>query len=59
MLNLGSKTSPSSQIFTIPSDFLNHAETLRQGHFFDLHVIVFVKNDRITISVPVILSVYR
>ena len=59
MLNLGSKTLPSSQIYTIPSDFWNHAETLKQGHFLDLHVIVFVKNDRITISVPIILSINR
>ena len=57
MLNLGSKTSPSSQIFTIPSNFRNHAVTPRQGHFLDLHVIVFVKNDRITVSVPIILSI--
>ena len=49
----------SSQIFTILSGFLNHAETLRQGHFLDLHVIVFVKNDRIAISFPIILSVNR
>ena len=57
MLNLGLKTSPSSQIFTIPSDFRNHAETLRQGDFPDLHVIVFVKNDQITILVPTFLSI--
>ena len=59
MLNLGSKTSLSSHIFTIPSTFRDHAETLRQGHFLDLHTIVFVKNDQITISVPIILSIYR
>ena len=42
MLNLGSKTSSSSQIFTIRSGFLKHAETLGQWHFLDLHAIVFV-----------------
>ena len=57
MLNLGSKTSPRTQIFTIPSNFRNHAETPRQEHFLDLHIIVFVKNDRITVSVPIILSI--
>ena len=57
MLNLGSKTSPRSQIFTIPSNFRNHVETPRQGHFLDLHVTDFVKNDRITVSVPIILSI--
>ena len=59
MLNLGSKTSLSSQNFTIPSNFRNHAETLRQGHFLDLHVIVFVKNDRITVSVPINLRINK
>ena len=59
MLNLGSKTSLSSQNFTMPSNFRNHAETLRQGHFLDLHGIVFVINDLITISVSIILSINR
>ena len=38
MLNLGSKTSTSSLIFSIPSNFRNHrwgTETLRQEYFFD------------------------
>ena len=54
---LSSKTSPSSQIFSIHVIFQNTAEALRQGHFLDLHVIVFVKNDRFTISVLIILSI--
>ena len=59
MLNLGSKTSSSSQIFTIPSNFRNQAEALKQGHFLDLHVIVFIKYYWITISVTIILSINR
>ena len=31
------------------------AGALRQGYFFDLIVTVFVKNDRITVSVPIII----
>ena len=49
MLNLGSKTSTSSQIVSIPSNFRNH--------FVDLHVVVFIKNDRLTISIPIILNI--
>ena len=30
---------------------------MRQEHFLDLHVIAFVKNGLITISVPIILSI--
>ena len=59
MLNLGSRTSPSSQTFSISVIFETTTEALRQGHFLDLHVIVFVNNDRITISVPIILSINR
>ena len=56
MLNLGSKTWPSSQILVSPVIFETTAGTLRQGHFLDLNVIAFCKNDRITISVPIILA---
>ena len=49
MVNLGSKTSISSQIFSIPSNLRNH--------FLDLHAVAFVKNDRLTISVPIILNI--
>ena len=57
MLNLGSETSPSSQILSIPVIFESTAGAQRQEHFFDLHVIVFVKNCRPTTSVPIILSI--
>ena len=57
MLSLGSKTWPSSQILVSPVIFETTAGTLRQGHFLDLNVIAFCKNDRITISVPIILSI--
>ena len=59
MLSLGSKTSLSSQVLLFPVVFETNAGTLRQGHFLDLHVNFFVKNDRITISVPVILSINK
>ena len=57
MLNLGSKTSPSSQIFSIPSNFRNHRWGTETGAFPWPSCIVFVKNDRITILVPIILSI--
>ena len=44
MFNLGSKTSPRSQILVFPVIFETIAEALRQENFLDLHVIVFVKN---------------
>ena len=37
--------------------FETTAGALRQKHFFDLHVIVLVKNGRITTSLPIILSI--
>ena len=57
MLNLVSKASPSSQVFGIPSNFGSHHLGTEAGHLLHLHVIVFVKNDRIAISVSVILSI--
>ena len=57
MLNLGLKTFPSSEILVFPVISETTAEALRQGHFLDLHVIVFVKNDRFIISVSIILSI--
>ena len=37
--------------------FETTTEALWQGRFFDLPVIIFVKKDRITLSVPIILSI--
>ena len=37
--------------------FETTTEALWQGRFFDLPVIIFVKKDRITISVPIIWSI--
>ena len=56
MLNLGSETYPVFNFFVFPVIFENTAGVLRQGHFLDLCVIAFVKNDWITISVSIILS---
>ena len=55
MLNLGSKNSPISQIFSIPSNLQNHRWVLRQEHFLDLHLIVYIKNGQITTSIPVVI----
>ena len=57
MLNLGSKTSPSSLVFSIPSNFRNHCWGTETGIFAWPSCIAFVKNDRITISVPIIVSI--
>ena len=57
MLNLAQKPHPVVKILVFPIIFETTARVLRQEHFFDQHVIVFVKNDRITISVPIILSI--
>ena len=59
MLTLGSKTSPSSQAFLFPVIFETTTGALRQRHFLDLHDIDFVKNDRITVSVPITLNKNR
>ena len=56
MLNLGSKSSPSSHIFSISIKFWNHRWGTDTGVFPWLQCICFVKNDRITISVSIILS---
>ena len=56
MLNLDSKNSSSCQISSIPRNFQSTAGALRHDHLFDLHVIVFIKNGRITTSAPIILS---
>ena len=57
MLNLASKTSPSSQTFSISSNFQSHCWGIETGAFPWPLCIVFVKNDRITILVPVILTI--
>ena len=57
MLNLSQKPHPVVKILVFPIIFETTSRVLRQEHFFDQHVIVFVKNDRITISVPIILSI--
>ena len=57
MLNLGSKASTSSQIFSISSNFWNHHWGSKPGAFPWSSCIVSVKNDRITILVPIILRI--
>ena len=57
MLNLAQKQHPVVKVLVFPIIFETTARALRQEHFFDPHVIVFVKNDWITISVPIILSI--
>ena len=57
MLNLGSKTSPSSQIFSLSSNFWNHRWGTETGVFPWPSCTVFVKNGRFTILVPIILSI--
>ena len=59
MLNLGSKTSPSIQIFSIPSNFRSHCWGTETGAFPWSACIVFVKNHQVTISVPLILSINK
>ena len=51
------KNHTAVKVLVFPIIFETTARALRQGHFFDPHVIVFVKNDWITISVPIILSI--
>ena len=57
MLNFGSKLHPVVKFLAFPVIFETTTRALRQEHFLDLHVIVFVKNGRITTSVPIILSI--
>ena len=57
MLNVAQKLHPVVKILVFPIIFETTARVLRQGHFFDPHVIVFQKNDRITMSVPIILGI--
>ena len=49
MLNLGSNTYPVVKLLVF--------RVTETGHFLDLHAIGFVKNDRIAILVPIILSI--
>ena len=57
MLNLGSKLHPVVKFLAFPVIFETTTGALRQEHFLDLHVIIFVKNGRITTSVPIMLSI--
>ena len=57
MLNLAQKLHPAVKFLVFPVIFETTAWALRQGYFLDLYVIVFVKNDRIAISVPIILII--
>ena len=59
MLNLGWKTSPSSQIFSIPSNFRNHPWGTETGAFPCPSCYCFVQNDRITVSVPINLKINK
>ena len=54
---MAQKTHPVVKFLVFPIIFETTAGALRQGNFFDTHVIVFVKNDRTPISVPIILSI--
>ena len=51
------KPQPVVKLFVFPTIFETTAGAQRPGYFLDLHVIFFIKNDRITISVPIILSI--
>ena len=51
MLNWGSKASPISQAFSIPSNFWNHRVTRRQGNFLDLHAIALNEQYYIILSI--------
>ena len=57
MLNLEWKSSPSSQVFSIPSNFWNHRWGTETGAFSCPSCYCFVKNDRITVSVPINLRI--
>ena len=57
MLNLAQKPHPVVKVLLFTIIFETLARALRQGNFLDPHVIIFVKNDRIAISVPIILSI--
>ena len=57
MLNLAQKPHPVVKVLVFPVIFETTAKALRQGHFFGPHATVFVKNDRITISASIILSI--
>ena len=50
------KLHPVVKFLVLPVIFETTAGALRHDHLFDLHVIVFIKNARITTSVPNILS---
>ena len=50
---------PVVRFLVFPVIFETTAEVLRQIHFLDFHVIVFVEADRITTSTPIILSIYQ
>ena len=45
------------RFFVFSVIFETTTEELWQARFLDLHAIAFAKNDRITISVPIILSI--
>ena len=57
MLNLDWKTSPSSQIFSIPSNFRNHRWGTETGAFPCPACYCFVKSDWITVSVTINLRI--
>ena len=57
MLNLGSKASPSSQVFSISSNFWNHHWDTKTGAFPWPSCIASVKIDRITVLVPTIFRI--
>ena len=40
-----------------PINFKTTIEALRQGHFLDIHVVDFIKNDQFTISTHIIFSI--
>ena len=59
MINLGWKNSPNSQIFNIPSNIRNHRWDTERGAFPCPSCYCFVKNDRITVSVPINLRINK
>ena len=57
MLNLGSKTSPSSRTLSIPSNFWNYNWSTETGISLTFMLLLFLKNNLITISVTIILNI--